>query len=234
MLCRLVMMISSMLMMSSLYASDLGIIFGQNTRMIMTSDEKTIGLNVGNYNSKHYLVHAKVVESDQNYTTSSNFIITPELSEINPDSKKTFSIRRLEGNYPEDRESLVYIVGRFIPKVTSNNSNAKVELSLTFKMKMFLRPESLDIGDAVEKSVNEVKYEYINEKLKITNLSPYHLTYYKLIVDRIEVSIPDGLKMLKPFESIYIECKAKPHKITWSFIGDSGFETAQVTRNFTN
>ena len=223
-----------LLMVSNLYAADLGIIFGQNTRLIMSSNQNAIGIRVGNYNSTNYLVHAKVVEADHQNLTSDNFIISPELSEIKPDTSTVLNVKRIGGKYPSDRESLVYVVGRFIPKSLTNQVTSRIELSLTFKMKMFLRPEGLTGGDAIEKSVNRLDYKYEKDNLKITNTSPYHLTFYKFVINDKEIELPDNVKMLAPFESTSLKCKFKPKAITWSLIGDSGFETAQVTRNITN
>lgn len=214
------------------YAEDYGVVFGQNTRIIMPSDKMAIGVNVSNYTSKHFLVHSKVVESDKQRGLSSNFMVTPELIELKPDSRQMLTVRRLSGEYPDDRESIVYLVGKFIP-TEGGNRGAKIELAYSISLKLFLRPSKLLDGDCVEKSINEVEYKYSGGKLYIKNLSPYHLTYYKLKIDDKEIDVTTNVDMLLPFQESFIYYHKKPKSITWSFIGDSGFETAQVTRNFT-
>ena len=222
-----------MLIINQSNATDYGLVYGQNTRMIMPLDKDSIGISVGNYTQKYYLLHSKVVESDSERSISSNFIVTPEVTEILPDTRQMLTIRRLSGVYPQDRESLVYVVGRFIPNSTDTPIGGKVDLAVTFSLKMFLRPASLCDGDVVEKSINKIDYKYEDGSLEITNLTPYHLTYFNLIIDGAKIDFSEDVSMLYPYKTHYLKMDNPPKVISWSLINDSGFETAQSSRNFT-
>lgn len=210
-------------------ASNSGMVFGLNTRVIFNLDEKATSFTLTNDTETDYLIQASIHEDDKERTISENFMVTPEVFRLKPNTTTNVTIRRLAGKFPDDRESLVYITGRWIPAGNKDN-NGKVDLLYSFTQKVFVRPFKLNRIDAVDKSLEDVDFTYKSGQLCISNKSPYHLTFYRLLIDGKKVDLRPSIKMLNPFETCYLTQSEKPKKITWSFIGDSGYETATAER----
>lgn len=211
-------------------AEEAGIVFGQSTRLIFSLEKSAERLSVRNDSENHYLLHTKVLSSDNDRTLNTEFMVTPEVFELKPKERTTLTVRRLGGDYPTDRESLLYVVGRFIPNSTTPSTSNKFELAYSITMKMFLRPKALNVVDAIEASKEKVDFSYQDKKLIIKNQSPYYMTFYELKVNGKEIQVPKHLKMLAPFGTNTLEYSGVPRKIEWSFIGDSGYETPQSQR----
>lgn len=213
------------------YAEDLGLVFGQSTRVILNLDENATKLVVSNYSEKDYLVQAIIIESDDETLLSSNLMVIPEVFKIEANRTKSLVIRRLGGVFPEDRESLLYVVGKFIP-TAAQDLKSQLELIFSFKQKVFIRPPKLKAVDAVSESRNKIDIRYEDGSVIIKNNSCYHLTFHSLYIDDKKVHVDNSIKMLKPFSTQSFKYSEKPKKIRWSFISDSGYETAQSERKF--
>ena len=214
-------------------AADPGIVFGQGTRMILSLDSKAKALHVKNYSEKHFLLHAKVINNDPDRTLNTDFIVTPEVVELVPQAGKVLTLRRLGGEFAADRESLLYLVGKFIPNISSEGGN-RLELAYSITMKLFLRPPGLMTDDAVDASREKVEFSYQNNLLTIRNPTPYHLVFNNLEIDGRTVVLHPGIEMLKPMGSLRLPLSKKPQKVTWSFINDSGYETPHTERLLQN
>lgn len=216
---------SLFLFISNSYSFEQGIIFGQNTRMIFNLADNAQGISVTNASKIDYLLHTKVVNSNEDRTLNMDFIVTPELIPLKPESRNRLTIRRLGGDFPKDRESLLYLVGTFIPSGLIKGN--RLELAYTVTMKLFVRPESLKTSDAVEESLKKIKVRYFERQIFIKNTSPYHLTFYDFVVDGTSVDLEKSKKMLIPFSEVCLGYFDEPKSVEWSLISDSGYETAK-------
>lgn len=213
----------------NVFANDQGIVFGQGTRIVFNLDNHATKLNITNYTKTNFLVQATIHRDDDARTLSSDFMVTPELFKVQANTTKSVAIRRVDGKLPEDRESLVYVVGKFFPQKETNH-DAEVELLYSFTQKVFLRPTCLKSEDGVGDSLNKVEYWYENGSLYVENKSPYYLTFFQIFIDGKKYDIPKSVRMLSPFSKNDLKYKVKPKEIKWSFISDSGYETAQSER----
>lgn len=222
-------------MSGALGATEPGIVFGQNTRMVFSLAEKAKGLSVSNLSDTSYLLHATVVDANAERTVNSDFMVTPELLELKPNQNLNLTIRRLGGDYPEDRESLLYLVGKFIPhSASANKATNQLELAYSVTMKVFLRPKGLvRSDDAVDAFKEEIEFSYDNKQLSMRNRSPYHLTFHHLVIDGKTVDLPKSAKVLMPFATHQLPLPTKPKRLKWAMIGDSGYETSDSERILT-
>lgn len=211
----------------SVHASG-NIVFGQSTRLIYHMNESGVGLAVNNHSSRHYVMHAFMLDKDKQL--SEDFVVTPEVRTLKPNEGTILSVKRLGGVYPNDRETLLYVVGKFVPNTTDGSSNKKMELAYSFQMKVFLRPDQYRLSDAVEASKDKVTFEYKDKTLLINNPTPYHLTFYDLKLDGRSVELSEQFKMIAPFKQQALTGLKKPKKVSWSLISDTGYETAYLER----
>lgn len=212
---------------STAYAQ--GIVFGQGTRIIFNLDRPSTKLNITNFSETNFLVQATIHSDDEARTLSSDFMVTPELFKVQANATKSVAIRRVDGTLPDDRETLVYVVGKFIPE-KETKSDGEVELLYSFTQKVFVRPTYLKSEDGVGDSLNKIEYSYENGSLYVENKSPYYLTFFQIFIDGKKYQIPNSVRMLSPFSKNNLQYTTKPKKIKWSFISDSGYETAQSER----
>ena len=140
---------------------------------------------------------------------------------------------KINGNLPDDRESLFYLKGHFLPAATSGDSD-KVSMTFSYVLlqKMFYRPAKLKSSfDAIDNVVDQLDFEVSGNKLNITNRSPYYITLNYICTNKEIVDIPENNSMLEPFGKLCLELKNKNvNEITWSLLNDGGYATKLLTR----
>lgn len=205
---------------------------GIGTRLIFHSDEKRISFPVNNNLNKPAYFHARVLEKNKN-KLSPFFIVSPELVEIKPGTSKSPQIIRLGGNFAEDRETLFYLQGHFLPKSERSGENdAGLNISYSIQMKLFFRPEKLKASyDAIDDNADKLDFMKRNGKLVVTNKSPYFFTINTLRSESFNIDVPAEQSMIDPFGEIELDLPNQNIKsITWTLLNDGGFSTKPLTR----
>ncbi|MCJ2225486.1 fimbria/pilus periplasmic chaperone, partial [Providencia rettgeri] len=117
------------------------------TRIIYNegSDEKSVRLT--NLARIPYAVQVWVdndLTKDIATDETSDFIVTPQVFKIEPNTGQMVKIIKLANNLPNDVESLYYFNFSQIPATTEENSNqSQLSILFTSRMKLFYRPKSL-------------------------------------------------------------------------------------------
>lgn len=163
-------------------------------------------------------------------TADAPFIATPQLFKINP--KQGQVVRLMFNNkvvLPKDRESIFYFNFLQIPALsTSQKEQNKLVLLVTSRLKLFYRPDGLNISP--ENISNSIRFEYDNNNtLKVINDSPYYATFDKvelLDVKKQKVAEVKNPSMVSPKaqDSWLIQNKTKANAtiINYSIINDFG------------
>lgn len=212
-----------------------GISFGNSTRVIFNADEKKVSFPITNETDRPFIFQSLVLNEDLE-SFCSNFIITPEFMHVNPGDHKMAQIIRLGGNYPDDRESLLYLQGHFIPSEDVGNKReaSMINFGYAIQIKMFFRPTKLKSGfDAIDDVADELDFSVHDNKLIVKNLSAYYITINTIHVGNKKITIPDEKSMIKPFgQSDYSLPEKFDRTVTWTLINDGGYATKPLTRNF--
>lgn len=200
---------------------------GSSTRLIMHSDEKKISFPAKNYLAYPVLFHAQVL-NPETMTHSQEFITFPEVAEIKPQNTTMGQILRLGGDFPDDRETLFYVQGHFLPgNKADENNEADVYVSYALQMKLFFRPAKLKASfDAIDDHAHEMKFKIKDGKLIAFNESPYFFTLNTLNTDKEVIDVSGKDSMIKPFGQQAYQIKNTSAKtIHWTLINDGGFST---------
>ena len=165
---------------------------------------------------------------------SPHFIVSPEIVHLQPGESKFAQIIQLDGQFPEDRESLLYLQGHFLPASTSSGSSNSVSINTSYviQMKMFYRPAKLRASfDAVDDVANQLEFKIEGNTMFVFNKSPYFLTINTLVTNKGEVPSLDEVSMIEPFGQINLQLKdPKISSVTWTLINDGGYSTKSFTK----
>ncbi|CAG9435396.1 molecular chaperone [Providencia alcalifaciens] len=232
MACKSVALVGLSLVMTSVVASDGGITLGNSTRIIFNGDEKRVSFPASNDTEQDYVFHGQVL-TKQLDQFSRSFIVSPEVVHLKAGESKQIQIVLLGGDMPQDRESLFYLQGHFLPSdMNSADSTVGMRMSYVLQMKLFYRPEKLKASfDAVDKVADQLSFEFKNKILTVTNRSPYYLTLNSLFCKDIFIPTPDDKSMLEPFSNVSfaVELDEVP-SLTWTLLNDGGFTTEPQTK----
>lgn len=225
------------LMLSSISMSfaGSGVTLGNGTRVIIHSDEKRISFLVRNDMDFPMYFHGQVLNKEKT-TFSPFFIVSPEVFEIKNGSVDFPQLIKLTNKLPEDRESLFYLRGHFLPAVNEKmvGKNA-INVSYVMQMKLFHRPASLRASfDAIDEVADQLDFKLNGMSLLVKNKSPYYITFNYLHSEGYELQLPSD-PMIEPFGQIEISLP-KPNipSVTWTLINDGGFSTQPLTKEFKN
>jgi P pilus assembly chaperone PapD len=173
------------------------------TRVIYPAEKKEITFTIGNGATSKSLIQTWVDEGNPKETpdnTKAPFILTPPLAMIGP--QKTQNIRMSysgEQTLPSDKESLFWINVLEAPKNTQDPNELRI--SLRTRIKLFYRPEKLEIKpeDAPEKIEWKINHNEGKWTLSAQNNSPYFITLSQI---KIKTEQFTGLAKLTPQNSM--------------------------------
>lgn len=194
------------------------------TRIIYIPKDKNI-ITVYNKSESPFLVQAKI---KQNSSISKNNleagIAVPPLFRVEPDSKFTTNIIINDRNFPDNKESLLYMSILSIPsleKEEEENNNSSISIASESVLKIFYRPLKIDKEDPLKK----LSFKYKDNSFIIENKSPYYITFSNITLDKEKISLDYDNSMISPFSSMKYHTKyANTQVINFSIINDNGSE----------
>ena len=106
-------------------------------------------------------------------------------------------------------------------------------MSYAIQMKMFFRPSELKSGfDAIDNVSDKLEFMTVEDRLIVSNTSPYYITVNTIELGKHSIVIPDDKSMIQPFGTVDYELPERyDRKITWTLINDGGYATKPLTRN---
>lgn len=215
------------------HAAKGGISFGTSTRVIFHSDDKRVSFPAQNDTDQPLVFHGQVLTKDK-LGFSPDFIVAPEVVHLQPGETKFVQIVQLNNRCPDDRESLFYLRGHFIPASDQSESSQGVGISTSYvmTMKMFFRPAKLkDDYDAIDDVAHQLDFKVSNNTLTVFNQSAYYLTLNSMRSEKGDIPVPNDGSMIEPFGQTEIEIKDPSiNSIAWTLLNDGGFATKPFTK----
>lgn len=196
-----------------------GVIIG-NTRLIYNEYRKEATIPIINPDSDiSYLIQSWFERWDSADIAPIPFAITPPLFKLNGGKENILRIVRTEEhNLPNDRETIFWLNIKSIPSTKKLNQN-QLFISIKAKIKLIYRPELLN-NEKAALAYHSVTFARCNNRLTISNPTPYHINFYRLNVAGYEVNEP---LMLRPYSENQIDIPNHLEgKILWSVINDYG------------
>ncbi|MBS0925739.1 fimbria/pilus periplasmic chaperone [Providencia sp. JGM181] len=191
-----------------------------STRIIYPQESKQITTGIRNTSDKSaFLVQTWIEDAKGNKL--SDFISTPPLFTSAPRNENTIRLVYAGEQLAKDKESLFYFNVKAIPSIDRNelaDKNALILAAVT-RVKLFVRPKGLKITP--KEAENLIRFSKIdNQKIKISNPSPYYMTLTDLRSGNNE--LPST--MIAPFSHIEVNAPAgfDTSKLTFSSINDFG------------
>lgn len=194
------------------------------TRVIYPLGAKQVTLSVINYSKKEkYLINSWVEDSNEKKT--SDFIVTPPLFVISPDSENILRIVSTAIGLPEDRESIFWLNVKSIPSIDKSKldeSKNILQLAVLSRIKIFVRPTNLSINPVEAYSKLTVKKN--NGEIIINNPTPYYMNMVSILIDGKQV---DNL-MIEPFSDKKLDGNKNSSSFSYELINDYGALTPKV------
>lgn len=205
--------------------------FVETTRLIFNESERVVGFPVRNDTSVPYLFHGVVYESQDGKPTekSLKFRIVPEVFTLSAGYHQTFKVIQARRTGALNQEQLYFMRGTFIPAHTPKGNSLIVDVPVAINLKMFVRPKTLELPNAVGQMQGQLQFKCNRNFLKIFNPTPYHLTFNTLVVNGSKVTWEQSQRMLLPRSQTHYDIK--DHKgvcnIKYSMIDDDGRSTRE-------
>lgn len=206
-----------------------GITFIGDTRLIVNAAEQRKSVKVRNDTDYPFLLRSFIEDAESNERP--RFYVTPELTRLEPGRSLELMTIRLSSEFPQDRESLCYIKGFFLPAMGTEKISGSVKLSYLIGIKLFYRPKGLEQFNAVQDRAEELKFQKTERGILIKNPTPYHLTFSQLVINGVKVDFEKHTelkRMIAPFaETEFLDVARENVKtsISWSLIDDFGNST---------
>lgn len=191
-----------------------GVVVG-GTRFIYPQDKKMITVPVDNTDKKSSYLIQSWIEKEDGMTKSKDFILTPVIFQLNAGKKGILRVILKKTEFPDDRETLLWLNIKGIPETDENREN-KLQVVINSKFKLFYRPARL-----TEPDYNKLRYERKGNKIKIINDLPFHITVRNILVNNKEYTVSE---MIVPFGALTVPVTTihGNDKITISYISDFG------------
>lgn len=198
-------------MLSLLSFSVLANIVINSTRVIYPSDKKEVSVQLLNTGEQPSLVQAWIDNGDPNSTPETAkvpFFLTPPVVKVDGKNGQQLRIKYLQGDLPQDRESIFYLNVLDIPPVPENAEGKNVmQIAVRSRIKLFYRP--IHLKTSIKDINKEIRLSKYSQGVKIENKSPYYITIVSLMEKNSKNNeLTDGV-LISPFSDWKFEQKSK-------------------------
>jgi P pilus assembly chaperone PapD len=188
------------------------------TRVIYDSSKKEASVSVRNSDEgTPYLIQSWVDDYARNNTQALPFIVTPPLFRLDGKQENILRIMLINNTLPDDRESIFWMNIKSIP-ATQKSAQNTLSIAVNSRMKLIHRPHNLFrlAGDAYK----EVTFSRVNNKLKITNPTPYFISFSRIEINHQPVK---ESVMVAPFDNKVLSQQLEASaQVSWQTINDFG------------
>lgn len=218
----------------------------QSTRVVYPEQAKNgITFRVTNNTAQPHLLQSRVIpwiaeptdtrpaQGVHQDTQQVPFIVLPPLKRFEPAEALTLRIRLTRNTLPTDRESVFVLSLKAIPSQSSSAETPRLVLAMQNDLKLFYRPEGLPDYSAVQLA-GQLRFQRQGTRLKVTNPTPYYMTFRSLSVGGHSVGGNTSLMWIPPFgEQTYPLPVNAQGQITWQLIDEIGDVTPAQHRPLT-
>lgn len=197
----------------------------KGTRLIYLSNQKSVSIQAINDSQQTSLVQSWVDEGNIHSTpetTEAPFIVTPPVTKIAAYDGAQLRIRFIDGNLPQDRESVFYLnVLDISPKPKNKEGMNLIQMALQIRIKVFYRPAALANG--IKSAIDNVTVLRTEQQLSIKNPTPYFLSISQLYYEDTPNTPITKSIMISPFSTKNIEGRHQQNgKLIVVYINDQG------------
>lgn len=198
------------------------------TRMLWLSTDTQSVLNVRNtHTDDPFLIQSWIETADGQ--RSSDFVVTPPLFVLRPDSENGLRLIFSGPQLPEDRETLYWMVVKAIPQSSTRPQNNTLQFASANRIKLFYRPTALAQG--INTAWQEIAGDVQAGKVTLANPTPYYMTLANLKVDGRAVNT----LMIPPKSHVTLsEIFPQARQFSYSTINDYGALTREITKTLTH
>lgn len=221
--------IALMLSITTIANTYAGVVVG-GVRVIYDGSKKEASLSVKNPDANPYLIQSWVDSDGPEGIKKSGgktpFVITPPLFRLDAGKENLLRIVNVERDLPQDIESVYWLNVKSIPSTPKDAENV-LQISVKTRIKLFYRPEGIKIKSS--DAYKDIIFSREGENLKVTNPSPYYLSFYDLKVGANKIETTNIMVPPKG-SALYgvTNPMASGEKITWKYINDFGGSSAGI------
>jgi len=193
------------------------------TRVIYYADQKEAQFAIINKGENDTYLVQSWIESDS--AVKPPFIATPPLFRLDGKKERSLRIIKVRDDLPKDRESQFWLGVKPIPSTDNEAEKNSIQLVVKSRVKLFYRPKNLE--GLPEDAYKKLNFSIEGTELKVTNPTPYYVTFYKLQFNGEELK---DARMVAPKSSMKFhvtEAGSGKKLISWQAITDGG-ETTQI------
>ncbi|AYA08385.1 molecular chaperone [Rahnella aquatilis] len=233
-------MLGTLVMLHALTAHAAGGFGFDRTRVVVMAGSRggTLITAMNGTNSL-YLVQSRLEEADgatgrplegSAGQDSIPFLVTPPLERVAPQTRLPLRILLKPDNaLPQDREALFFITTRAIPSGPSpkgDGEGMRLMLALQQSVKLFWRPKGLTKDAIYQGTVApELKMQVSGTTLKVTNPTPYFITFRELKVGGRVVDTQLAMVPPKGTRAYALPAGTTGTSVTWTITDEYGNPT---------
>lgn len=220
------------------------------SRVVVAADDRSSGQVYAVNNSENvYLVQSRIWPADgvTGYAVADKpgatraavpFLVTPPLKRIERNGVLPLRILATPqvAALPKDRESLFFLSSKAIPSQPTGKTatkdtaekGASLSLALQSYIKLFYRPSGLGAHAIFDGGVaKQLTFRRDGDRLKVTNPTPYHITFGLLTVAGKPVDAESRRAMVPPMGShdYPVPAGTPSGEVTWQVIDEFGLMT---------
>ena len=220
----LFMVLSAVMSVCSAGSDDGRLVVGDGaTRVIFPLDEQKISLELSNSQKTDFLVVQTVLAEDHE-TRHKGFMLTPEVRELRSGENAQMVIRRVKNDFPQDRETLCYLVTKLMPKRTSEAAiQSGFDTMISVRQKLLVRPASLKVEESTRGAATTFSVKRSENGIRLLNRSPYYRILYGIELDGVHRELTDDEINIAPFSELEIRSDKTIKTLSWALIDDRGY-----------
>ena len=208
------------------------------TRIIFPSNKNLVTVQLNNSSTSPALAQVWIDDGDENQIPPPHkmpFILTPALAPIGPQKGQMIRILPKKVDYlSQDRESIFWLNVLDIPPSLKDDNQNKLNISVRSRIKLFYRPDTLNITQKEAFDKLELHYSNQTKILTINNPTPYFISFYSISYNPSrENKIDNSAHMVAPYSTLTLnpQISFKLSEIKYGIIDDYGanrFNTIQI------
>lgn len=206
-----------------------GVVVG-GVRVIYDGSKKETSLSVKNPDTTPYLIQSWLdsdgAEGIKRNGSNTPFVITPPLFRLDAGKENLLRIVNVEGNLPQDIESVYWLNVKSIPSTPKDARNV-LQISVKTRIKLFYRPESIKIKPS--DAYKNIIFSREGGNLKVTNPSPYYISFSDLKIGSSKINTTNLMVPPKGSASYTLPNPVEGNdKVSWKYINDFGGSSDEI------
>lgn len=203
------------------------------TRLIVSGVNGTleagssIGVRSDENSTSPFLVKAQIFRDVDGQDTSVPFVLSPALFRLEPGNTNQVRVIKKGNTLPQNKESIFYLRVAALPSSPPTQTEfsapeGALNVATGNIIKLFYRPYGLSVTQ--KEAMGQLQFTAVENRLKVTNPTPYYITLSSLKVNGKPVSIRGQREqnMIAPYEETFFADSPLRGEVHWQAINDYG------------